>query len=262
MIIVVGLIGILTMLGTAYGLDDWQMQKVQDYNGKTFKVLYQVFNGELEGIRSDLQSQSVILTVKSNNTGNLTVTLPRDMIDARISEGNDDQFFVLINGQESNFKEPSKSACFRTLSIPFASGSNEIEIIGGPIMPHPLSPTHVPPVFFTTDKSEYEKNDVITVTGCTDLVLDGKQLTFDVLNSEGRSVKTISVIPSTIGTFSTSFAVGKENVNGNYTILATYAGQNTTKNVVVIPEFPFVLLTFGIASILVIFLSTLRNLPR
>jgi len=54
--------------------------------------------------------------------------LPRELIDAK-AEQNDDDFFVLLNGEEINYDE-TVTPTDRTLTILFQSNTEEIEIIG------------------------------------------------------------------------------------------------------------------------------------
>ena len=65
--------------------------------------------------------------------GSITVILPRDVIDAIIN-GEDNDFFVLVNGEEVDFDE-TKTSLDRTLDIAFPAGAEEIEIIGTFVVP-------------------------------------------------------------------------------------------------------------------------------
>ena len=99
----------------------------------------------------DPDGLALVITIDAIKNGSITVTLPRDMIDAKqpanlsaddILVGKtvdpkdleDDEFFVLIGGEETNFKE-TKSKTARTLSIGFAAGDTQIDIIGTQIVP-------------------------------------------------------------------------------------------------------------------------------
>ena len=64
----------------------------------------------------------------------LTITLPRDLIDAKIN-GEDDSFFVLIDGEETSDVSEETTSTDRTLTIHFQDGAEEIEIIGTQIVP-------------------------------------------------------------------------------------------------------------------------------
>jgi predicted secreted protein with PEFG-CTERM motif len=56
------------------------------------------------------------------------------LIDAIGPDGQEDSFFVLIDGEEAEFSE-TKTAKDRTLTIEFPDGAEEIEIIGSFVIP-------------------------------------------------------------------------------------------------------------------------------
>jgi len=104
-------------------------------DGTNLSVKYSITNGKVLGIKADLQSKSLIVSIQSTGDGVLTVTLPRALINATLSNGQDDKYIVLVDGQESDFQETSTTTTDRTLSIPFTDGTQEIEIIGTQIIP-------------------------------------------------------------------------------------------------------------------------------
>ena len=63
----------------------------------------------------------------------MAITLPRALIDAKLN-GEDDDFFVLVDGEEVDFDETTTSTD-RTLTIAFPDGAEEIEIIGTFVVP-------------------------------------------------------------------------------------------------------------------------------
>jgi len=103
-------------------------------DGTNFSVLYTITNGKVLDIKADTQSKSLIVSIQTTGDGVLTITLPRILIDAQ-ANGQDDQYFVLNDGQESSFQEINKTSTDRTLFIPFTDGTQQIEIIGTQIIP-------------------------------------------------------------------------------------------------------------------------------
>ncbi len=104
-------------------------------DGTDLSVKYSITNGKVLGIKADVQSKSLIVSIQTTGDGVLTVTLPRGLIDAQVN-GQDDHFYILNDGQENtDFQETSKTTTDRTLSIPFTDGTQEIEIIGTQIIP-------------------------------------------------------------------------------------------------------------------------------
>jgi len=99
--------------------------------GTDLSVQYGITNGKLLDITANVQSNSLIFSLQTTGDGILTVTLPRILIDTRLNDQTDGKFQVLNNGQaNTNFQETSTTTTDRTLSIPFTSGTTEIEIIG------------------------------------------------------------------------------------------------------------------------------------
>jgi predicted secreted protein with PEFG-CTERM motif len=111
-----------------------QVGNTMKVDGTDLSVTYSITNGKVLGIKADVQSKSLIVSITTTGDGVLTITLPRGLIDAQVN-GQDDHFYVLNDGQEADFQETSKTTTDRTLSIPFTDGTEEIEIIGTQIIP-------------------------------------------------------------------------------------------------------------------------------
>ena len=101
--------------------------------GTEYDLTYSITGGVLTQASPDQEADSLILNIDSISNGTLHVQLPRSVIDAKF-DGADDDFFVLIDGLETDFEE-SKTAADRTLTISFPAGTEEIEIIGTNVVP-------------------------------------------------------------------------------------------------------------------------------
>jgi predicted secreted protein with PEFG-CTERM motif len=97
-------------------------------------VGYKITGGKLISITPDVNANSLIIAIDATNDGLLTITLPRELIDAKLN-GQDDVFFVLVDGEEVDAKEIANTSTDRTLEIPFYAGAEEIEIIGTHVVP-------------------------------------------------------------------------------------------------------------------------------
>ncbi|MHB8601143.1 MAG: PEFG-CTERM sorting domain-containing protein [Nitrosotalea sp.] len=104
-------------------------------DGTDLSVKYSITNGKVLGIKADIQSKSLIVSIQTTGDGVLTVTLPRALINATLPTGQDDKYYVLVDNQEADFQETSTTTTDRTLTIPFTDGTQEIEIIGTQIIP-------------------------------------------------------------------------------------------------------------------------------
>ena len=104
----------------------------------THEDLYVILDHDISGatvteMEIDMDSTSLIIEIDAIDDGSITVTLPRDVIDATIN-GEDDDLFVIVDGEEVDFEE-SKTSADRTLTIEFQAGDEEIEIIGSFVVP-------------------------------------------------------------------------------------------------------------------------------
>ena len=98
-----------------------------------FVLSYTITGGSVTSVTPDDDANSLIIGIMTTSDGVLTITLPRELIDAKIN-GADDTFFVLIDGEEVEFEE-TKTENARTLTIAFPDGAEEIEIIGSFVVP-------------------------------------------------------------------------------------------------------------------------------
>ncbi len=107
------------------------MVKMGDGNGS---IGYEITGGQLLSITPDVDANSLIVGIDATSDGSLTLIIPRSVADALLETGEDDEFFVLIDGEEVDFSEDASSTD-RTLTIAFQAGAEEIEIIGTFVVP-------------------------------------------------------------------------------------------------------------------------------
>ncbi len=89
---------------------------------------HKISGGKVTSMIADGNSNSVIIELDSTENGQITVTLPKEVIDAKTGD-KDDDFFVLVDNEESIFEE-TKTSTERTLTIGFPAGTDKIEIVG------------------------------------------------------------------------------------------------------------------------------------
>ncbi len=94
---------------------------------------YSITGGSVISIVEDFESHSLIITISTTSDGELTITLPRSVIDSKDGDADSD-FFVIIDGEEREFEETTTSTD-RKLTIPFFDGDEQIEIIGTFVIP-------------------------------------------------------------------------------------------------------------------------------
>jgi predicted secreted protein with PEFG-CTERM motif len=111
-----------------------QQFTVQDaQSGKSFNVHYSITGGTVSDISISPPDTSLIISLQSSADGNITMTLPRSLIDAK--DGiNDDQFFVLVDGTDTDFSE-SKTNADRTITVSIPQDTLQVEVIGTQVVP-------------------------------------------------------------------------------------------------------------------------------
>ena len=95
----------------------------------SFDVNYNIENGIFDTIFLDPDFVELILTMDTTSDGTVEITIPRSLLDAKF-DTLDDEFFVLVDGFETDYAEIDSSSEYRTLVIPFFGGDSVIDIIG------------------------------------------------------------------------------------------------------------------------------------
>ena len=101
-------------------------------NGKSIPIKYIINTGKVLGVALDKSRATldVLLSSTSSDNGNLTIQIPRDVVDNK-KEGNADApFRVHVDGKDATFKETANTKTARTLSIQFSKDAKVIDIIG------------------------------------------------------------------------------------------------------------------------------------
>jgi hypothetical protein len=103
-------------------------------NGKSIPIKYVINTGKLLGLVLDKSRATLNVLLSSasaaDNNGNLTIQIPRDVVDNK-KEGNADApFRVHVDGKDATFSEVDNTKTTRTLSIQFGKDAKVIDIIG------------------------------------------------------------------------------------------------------------------------------------
>ena len=102
-------------------------------NGKSVLIKYVINTGKLLGVVLDKSRATLNVLLSSasaSDNGNLTIQIPRDVVDNK-KEGNADApFRVHVDGKDATFKEVDNTKTTRTLSIQFGKDAKVIDIIG------------------------------------------------------------------------------------------------------------------------------------
>jgi predicted secreted protein with PEFG-CTERM motif len=103
-------------------------------DNEEYAVGFDLTTGDILSVTPNLDDISLDIAIATIEDGSLTVTIPRTVADATYEDGTDDQYFVLVDGQEENFEE-TVTDTERILTIDFTAGTEEIKIIGTWVIP-------------------------------------------------------------------------------------------------------------------------------
>jgi len=240
-----------TVHSIAVAEEEWKIYKItseDDEGTRDFKIPYKITNGEVKDMMGDPILSMLLIHIETdpanNGTGELTV--PRNLLDSKVFvDGRlfDVDLLVSVDGKNVKSEEINTSPCFRTVSFDLPAGSKQIFVSGvTAFLPEEdddeSEEDEFPPIYISTDKDNYKQGELITISGCTSLELDDKNLALEVINPEGQIFKTVAITPNSDGSFLTKMTVeGELGVDGTYTARATYAGE-TESSTFVVPEFP------------------------
>ena len=118
---------------------------------------YNIRRGEVLGFEIDPETASLIISIKARTSGELTITLPRDLIDAK--KGSEDiDFTIFVDNLKYPIYEEIITSTDRTITIPFANFDHEIIIIGTQVFSQiaPLPTDFTPQQIDDLIKSELE----------------------------------------------------------------------------------------------------------
>ena len=102
-------------------------------NGKSIPIKYVINTGKLLGVVLDKSRATLIAIISSPSAadnGNLTIQIPRDVLDDKKQGNADEKFTVHVDGKDATFTETSNTKTIRTLSIQFNKDAKVIDIIG------------------------------------------------------------------------------------------------------------------------------------
>lgn len=90
---------------------------------------YDIRGGEVSGFEIDAENISLIISIDARSKGELVITLPRSIIDAK-DNVEDADFKILVSGLNLNFYDQTATETDRTITIPFNRSDFEVVIMG------------------------------------------------------------------------------------------------------------------------------------
>lgn len=107
--------------------------EIINVNGTKYVISHTIEGGKILSVSLNTQLKTVIVMIQSTGDGNLSIDLPRILIDAK-ENSTDTHYVVLANSHGVNFKE-FITTDYRELTIPFHTGTTTIEIKGTQVVP-------------------------------------------------------------------------------------------------------------------------------
>ena len=173
-----------------------------------YSLNYQINGGQITSVKPK-DDNTLLISLGAIDDGELTITLPRSLIDAMAGSHND-EFFVLCDGEEVSIRETVMEKD-RIVTIPFVAGCKEIEIIGSETFGGHADSEHggkaydakeidrvarqrVAPIVIQTDKDTYAYDSDMIVTITNPYFVPTEQMSLSVTDDMGN-VMYKSMIP-------------------------------------------------------------------
>lgn len=100
-------------------------------NGKNLPIKYTIVAGKVVGMLADRDRSTLVLVLNpSAKGGNMTIELPRHVLDSKGASNADTKYLLKIDGKGVDYKEVANNANARILSINFSKDNRFVEIIG------------------------------------------------------------------------------------------------------------------------------------
>ncbi|MDC0173830.1 hypothetical protein OAI55_02180, partial [Nitrosopumilus sp.] len=97
---------------------------------------YSIRGGEVLKFELDADNTSLLISIDARARGELIITLPRAIIDAKVGS-EDTDFDVFIRGMQLSSYEETITPYDRTVTIPFKRSNDELSIVGTHIFSQP-----------------------------------------------------------------------------------------------------------------------------
>lgn len=104
-------------------------------DGTNFTLNYSITGGNVTDASIHVQAKSLTILISATKAGTVTFQIPRALIDAKTSSGQDGLFLVLIDGAEVQPQSEVSSTDYRTVTTSFLQGEQNVEIIGSQAVP-------------------------------------------------------------------------------------------------------------------------------
>jgi len=185
-----------------------------------FDVEYSIKGGIIKDMMLDYNIFAIIIQIESTDEGTITLDLPRELIGSEKQDGKDDTFIILIDGIEVAYRESVVHSDFRTITVNFEEGDDEIKIIGNFLIGSDPNST----ITVKTDREQaYRNGDLVRITGELTNIAEPDKVSIMVYNYNGDFIEAPRVFANP-DSFSTSIIAGGSMYDqfGEYSIKVFY----------------------------------------
>jgi len=116
-------------------LETTDSYEVQIPNGGTFDLEYTINGGAVQSIILDPTNFTLLIQIDAPDEGKIALKIPRNALDAKKSDIQDEKFIVLIDDIQVPYEEKENNSQIRFITINFEEGDSKIAIIGTFIVP-------------------------------------------------------------------------------------------------------------------------------
>ena len=117
---------------------------------------YSIRGGEVLDFEIDSENTSLLIFIDARARGELIITLPRAIIDAKIGS-EDTDFDIFIRGMQLASYDETITPYDRTITIPFKRSNDELSIVGTHIFSQPAATTQIQSIDQTVQSELNEK---------------------------------------------------------------------------------------------------------
>ena len=176
-------------------------KEIATVDGGDYTLAYQITGGKISSIIPLTDRNSLLISLDTSDDGELTITLPRLMIDAMAGPHNLD-LNVLCDRERIEVHE-TVTVESRTVTIPFNVGSRKIEIIGSTLFGRHINPEpdvsvrgadeldktmqmYAASFAVQTDQSSYAYGSDMIVTITNHILARDEQMALSIVDSDGN----------------------------------------------------------------------------
>ena len=198
-----------------------------------YLLRYHINGGQITSVKPLKDNNTLLISLNAVDDGELTITMPRLLIDA-MAGGHNDEFFVLCDGEQVMIREAVMEKD-RSITVSFTAGCKNIEIIGSEMFGEradsgrnaigydaqeidKVARQRAAPIAIQTDKDIYAYGSDMIVTITNPYFVPSEQMSLSVTDDMGKVIRKsmISVSEDEMGIYQENIHIaGREWIKSN-----------------------------------------------